>query len=84
MSEFIIKDRRFKVLTLKVGDAYYADDLNVYNMDRAKSIKHRIENDGYNFDDWHMGTSGVIGEGDYVVLRPIKEPEVNEFGEVSP
>lgn len=81
-----IANKTYRCIFLEDGDAYKADDVNARDMTRAKSIKNRVEQEQYPLSEWMFHEDGKAnGWGsNYLILREVKEPEYNEFGEVSP
>jgi hypothetical protein len=73
------------VLHISDGDKFFADDVAGISISRAKSIVGRLQ-EGVKSSTYSFGSDGILSgyEEGYIIVRRVKEPEMNEFGEVSP
>lgn len=73
---------KWKAVLLHNGDPYYKDDIAANNLDPAKYLSALDQGDILT----SMKQEGTINghPTGYWVIRPVKDPEVNEFGEVTP
>ena len=82
---FKIKDVTYELVWIDEGEWFEKDDLNCITEARADAIVKRAAEDKCTGQPWSFGSRNQLsGYQTYAILRPHKEPEMNEFGTVTP
>jgi hypothetical protein len=85
IEKYLINGKRWHMIQLENGEKFFPDDISAIHVSRGQSILNRLR-EGANTAPYEFEQEGILnGYNDgYIIIRPVKEAEMNEFGEVSP